>query len=117
MTFLEQQDLVLYWLDDVDAGYFSRTQVKRWLNNAQQEVQKVLEQAFEGYFIRCVETTLGLNQREYELPTDFKRLHRIEVVLDGTTFQNQSYLIPDHVKCSCVNLQALPHNSHHQLNR
>jgi len=90
MTFLQMQDLVLSWLDDVDAGYFTRAQVRVWLNNAQVEVQKTVDQAFEGHFVKCVETTLVVNQREYELPTDFKRLMRLEVVLSGSSFQNQS---------------------------
>lgn len=90
MTFLEMQDLVLSWLDDVDAGYFTRAQVKVWLNNAQKEVQKMVDQAFEGHFIKCVETTTVVNQREYELPTDFKRLHRLELVISGSSFHNQT---------------------------
>lgn len=90
MTFLEQQDLCLTWLDDVDANYFTRAQIKLWINNGQKETQKLVEQAFEGHFIKCVETTLVVNQREYELPTDFKRLHRLEVVISGSTYQTQS---------------------------
>lgn len=84
------QDLMLYWLDDVDAGYFTRTQIKVWLNNAQKEVQKKIEQAFEGHFVKCVETTTVVGQREYELPTDFKRLHRLELIMSGSTFTTQS---------------------------
>lgn len=91
MTFLELQDLVLSWLDDPDAGYFTRPQVKTWVNNAQTQVQKLIDQAFEGHFIKTSETTTVSGQREYQLPTDFKRLHRLELVLDGgSSFQNQS---------------------------
>lgn len=89
MTFLEMQDQVLQDLDDVDAGYFTRAIVKTYLNQAQKQVQKLVEQAFEGHFTLCAETTLVVNQREYELPTDFKRLNRLEVILSGTTFANQ----------------------------
>lgn len=89
MTFLEQQDLVLAWLDDVDANYFTRAQIKLWLNNAQKETQKLVEQAFEGHFIKCVETTTVVDQREYELPSDFKRLQRLELVITGSTFVTQ----------------------------
>ncbi len=84
MTFLEQQDLVLSWLDDVNAGYFTRPEVKRWLNNAQAEVQKNIIQYFEGYFQKTVETYLVIAQKEYNLPSDFKKLVRLEIVLSGT---------------------------------
>lgn len=93
MTFLQMQDLVLSWLDDPDAGYFTRPQVRVWLNNAQREVQKLVEQAFEGHFTKCVETTTVINQREYELPSDFKRLTRLELVLSGSTFPTQDVAI------------------------
>jgi len=89
VTFLEMQTLVLSWLDDVDAQYFTSTQVKLWLNNAQKEAQKLIEQAFEGHFIKCVETTTVIDQREYELPSDFRRLHRLELVLSGSSFVTQ----------------------------
>lgn len=90
MTFLEMQTLVSTWLDDVDQTYFTATQIKLWLNNAQKEAQKLVEQAFEGHFIKCVETTTVIAQREYELPSDFKRLHRLELVISGSTFITQS---------------------------
>jgi len=89
MTFLQMQDLVLSWLDDPDAGYFTRPQIRVWLNNAQREAQKLIEQAFEGHFVKCAETTTVINQREYELPSDFKRLTRLELVISGSSFQNQ----------------------------
>lgn len=89
MTFLELQDLVLSWLDDKDAGYFTRAEVKRWLNNAQRETQKLVIQAFEGHYRTVAQTTLVVNQREYQLPTNFKKLSRLEVILSGTAFQNE----------------------------
>ena len=90
MTFLEMQDQVLQDLDDVDAGYFTRPIVKMYLNQAQKQVQKLVEQAFEGHFSLCAETTLVIGQREYELPTDFKRLDRLEIILSGSTFGTQN---------------------------
>ncbi len=91
MTFLEMQDLTLTWLDDPDAGYFTRATIKSWLNNAQKEVQKIIDQAFEGHFIKTSETTTVIGQREYQLPSDFKRLHRLELVIDdGSGFSTES---------------------------
>jgi hypothetical protein len=89
MTFLQMQTLSSTWLSDPNNGYFSLTTVKLWLNNAQREAQKLVEQAFEGHFEKCAETTLVANQREYQLPDDFKRVVRLEVVLSGTTFQTE----------------------------
>jgi len=90
MTFAQLRTLVWSWLDDPNGGYFTQSQVNTWLNNAQSAVQKLVEQAFEGHFEKVVETTTVLNQREYQLPDDFKRLVRLELVLSGNTFANES---------------------------
>lgn len=84
MTFLQLRNLVLYWLDDLNAGYFTPEQVNVWLNNAQYEVQKLLLQAGENYYIECAQTSLVINQAEYVLPDDFMKLHRLECILSGT---------------------------------
>lgn len=89
MTFLEMRTLVQGWLDDPSGGYFTDAQVNTWLNNAQSQVANLVTQAFEGYFEKTVETTLVQNQREYQLPDDFKKLVRLEVVLSGSSFQNE----------------------------
>lgn len=90
MTFAELRQYVWNILDDVDGGYFTASQVNGWLNNAQKEVQKILNQAFEGFTIKKVQTTLVVGQREYALPSDFKRLHRLELVLAGTDPSNEN---------------------------
>jgi len=87
------QDLVLSWLDDPDAGYFTRPQVKAWLNNAQKEAQKDVEQAFEGHFVKCVQTQTVQGQREYDLPSDFKRTRRVVLVVSGSDFANENVLL------------------------
>lgn len=83
MTFLDLRNLVLYWLDDLNAGYFTPQQVNVWLNNAQYELQKLLLQANENYYLECVQTTLITNQTDYVLPDDFMKLHRLEMVVSG----------------------------------
>ena len=55
-----------------------------FINNAQREVQKTLGQAFEAYNIKKVKTTMVVGQKEYALPSDFKRLHRLEIVISGS---------------------------------
>lgn len=84
MTFLELQNLVASWVDDVNFGYFTTTQVKTFLNNAQREVQKHLLQSGENYYVVSSQTTLVADQTEYVLPSDFLKLHRLEIVTSGS---------------------------------
>lgn len=90
MTFAELQVLVSDWLDDVNNGYFTLPQVKQWLNNAQRETQKMIIQAFEGNYRIVKQTYTVINQREYQLPEDFKKLSRLELILSGTTFETEN---------------------------
>lgn len=95
MTFLQLQQLVSYYLDDLNFGYFTQTQVKLWLNLAQKEVQKRLIKAGQNYYLRCSQTTLVVNQQEYELPTDFKKEHRLELIISGTApNESKQILLP-----------------------
>lgn len=107
MNFQNLQDLTVYWLDDLNYGYFTPIQVKRWLNNAQLEVQKLLLQAHSNYYLYPVQTTLVVNQADYVLPQDFLKLHRLEVVNSGSPPNedvsplspitlNQQDLVPSH---------------------
>lgn len=84
MTFQELKQTTSYWLDDLNFGYFTDTQVGIWLNNAQKRIQKRLIKAGKNYYDRCVQTTLVVNQNDYALPSDFKDLVRLEVIVGGT---------------------------------
>lgn len=83
MTFSELKDLVAFYVDDLQFGYFTEAQVERFLNNAQIEVQKYLVLAGENYYLKCVETDTVIGQSDYVLPQDFFKLHRLEMVLDS----------------------------------
>lgn len=76
--------LVLSWLDDPLGAYFTPAQVNVWLNNAQHEVQKQLIQAGQNFYVTRMQGLTIQNQDTYELPTDFKRCHKFELVLSGT---------------------------------
>lgn len=89
MTFLQLQDLVLDWLDDPNAGYFTRDKVKQWINNGQREVQKRLLKAGENYYLTCVQTTMVVNQADYVLPENFRKSHRI-VIVDSPNTTNET---------------------------
>lgn len=84
MNFGEIKQLVWNWLDDPFSGYFTDSDVSRWINNAQYETQKLLLQANENYYVKCVQTIMAINQQDYVLPNDFMKLHRLEVIISGT---------------------------------
>lgn len=84
MTRLDIQTLVLSWLDDANAGYFTPPQVQTWINLAHRQVQMLLLQAGENYYMKPVETMTVIGQADYVLPADFIVEHRIEYVLSGT---------------------------------
>jgi hypothetical protein len=80
----ELKSLFSYMVDDLSFGYFTETQVNMWLNLAQKEVQKLLLQAGENFYMVPVETVTVGNQADYALPNDFMKLHRLELVLSGS---------------------------------
>jgi hypothetical protein len=104
MNFIQLQNLVAYWADDLQFGYFTPTQVQRFLNNAQQEMQKRLVLAGQNFYVSCpVETTMVIGQADYVLPLDFLKVHRLETVdvqgnvikLDPITLNQQDFLPRD----------------------
>lgn len=84
MTRGEIRTLVLSWLDDPDAGYFTATQVNTWINLAHRQVQLQLLQAGQNWYMLPVESTTVNGQSDYLLPSDFIIEHRLELVLSGT---------------------------------
>lgn len=89
MTRADLRNLVLYWLDDLDGGYFTPTQVNAWLNNALVECQKQLLDCGEYWYMKCATTNLVQYQDCYSLPADFLKCHRLEVLIQGTSVPNQ----------------------------
>lgn len=84
MNFLQLQDLTLTWLDDVNAGYFTRPQVRRFLNNGLHELQKQLVQANNSWYSLCSQTDTVAYKDSYALPTDFFKLQRLNIFTQGT---------------------------------
>lgn len=84
MTRGEIRNLCLYWLDDLQGAYFTSTQMNVFINNAQREVQKQLNQAYQDYYLEVLETITVQGQGDYILPGDFTALRRLELVLSGT---------------------------------
>lgn len=79
LTFLNLQQLVGDWLDDVDFGYFKLPIVKMRLNLALIEVQKRLIAAGQDWYVKCAQTTLIENQEIYQFPVDYLKTNAIRV--------------------------------------
>lgn len=78
MTLGELQGFVGIIVDDINFGYFKLNQVTLFLNNASKQVQKLLLQAGQNFYIKCVTTTMVINQAEYAVPDDFSKVMRFE---------------------------------------
>lgn len=95
MTRLQLQTQVLSWLDDAQSGYFDPTTVNNWLNLAQRQVQMMLLNAGQNWYMKPAETFTVAGQADYILPSDFMFEHRIEIVLSGSGDQeNRQALVP-----------------------
>lgn len=133
MTLESLQDLCLSWLDDMDAGYFTRPQLTVWLNNGLKKVQRELLQSESSWYDRCVFTDLVINQDSYALPSDFLKVRKMEVVTSGTVDQvsnTKSLVVPKtmveaatwnpgpacpaiyYLKKNCFVLKAIPDNTY-----
>ena len=89
MTFSDLKTLVWSWLDDPNGGYFTDAQVGVFINNAARQVQKKLIQSGDPWYGETVQTVLSANLNTYTLPSDFLKLHRIDIFLNGT-FPNET---------------------------
>lgn len=131
MTFSQLRTLVWSWLDDPNGTYFTEVQVNVWLNNAQRECQKQLIQAGENFYVTSVYTSTVQNYDTYALPTDFMRLNKLQVLLSGTSpNENRAAITPvtlvqlDQVSMStgtpqahcirknCIVLRPIPDNTY-----
>lgn len=88
MTRAQLKTLILSWVDDPNAGYFTEANLNTWLNNAQKHVQRQLIQSGELYYAQEVQTTLVASTGEYALPSDYLRHHKMEIIVSGT-YPNQ----------------------------
>lgn len=84
MTLAELRNSVWYWLDDLQGGYFTQPQVDVWLNNAQKKVQNMLVGVGQNFYLKCVETTLVVNQNEYVMPSNLKKVNSLYLIMSGT---------------------------------
>lgn len=83
------------YLNDPNFGYFTESQVTRFLNEAQQEVQKLLIQAGQNFYLRCAKTAVIPDACTIALPDNFAKVNRL-VMITGGVAPNEDYsvLIP-----------------------
>lgn len=89
MNLQELQNLTVSYLDDLNFGYFTQSQLTPWLNNAQRKVQRILIDLKQNYYVKCLQTYTVVNQCNLILPDDFMMVHRVEGVIYGT-FPNET---------------------------
>lgn len=80
MTLGEMQTYLASIVDDVEFGYFTREDTRRYLNQAAKECQKLLIQSGNNWYIKVVSRPMIVNQRDYALPCDFLKVNRLEAV-------------------------------------
>lgn len=89
MTFLESQTAVSELINQALSGdtlTVTLTEVKRNLNIAYKQVVSAVITANQDYYMEEGKADLVSGQSRYALPTDCKRLSRLEISYDGTTY-------------------------------
>lgn len=83
------KDKVTYYVDDLNKGYFTDVQLNRFINDAQFEVQKLLLQSGNNWYLTVSTTPIVASQAEYVLPSDFLHLHRLVVVTQNLNLSTE----------------------------
>lgn len=84
LNFKDLKDLTVDWLDDPEYGYFTETRVGQRVNRALFEVQKLLVNAGQDYYVKCVTTQTVIGQEIYSYPPDFLKVNYISFITQGT---------------------------------
>lgn len=94
MTVQQIYDYVGSLVDDKDFGYFTTTELLRYINQKAREVQKELVLAGNNWYVQIDESqTTTINQANYTLPTDFLKMNRIELVQNPGTNEQRYPLV------------------------
>lgn len=71
-------------VDDLELSYFTTTELTRYANQMLREVQKLLIQAGNNWYVQIDATqSTVVNQANYSLPTDFLKMNRVELVTNA----------------------------------
>jgi hypothetical protein len=80
VTLDEAKTRVSIFLDDLQFGYHTESQVTAYINDAVRETQKYLVLAGQNWYTKCKQASLVSGSCEYYLPDDFLKLNRLEMV-------------------------------------
>lgn len=84
MTRLQLENLVAQWLNDPNKTYYSASSIQTRLNLAQRTLQTMLVDAYQDFYTICVATSTVVNQSRYKIPSDLRKIRRIELLLSGS---------------------------------
>lgn len=82
MTFANIRTEVRTYLDEATAADWTDAQLNRFINDRYLKLIQAVEKVFEGYYIISAVANSVADQQEYQLPSDFKRMRRVEIDYD-----------------------------------
>ena len=94
MTLLEIQTLISEWADDKEFGYFTKTALKSFINNAYIKVFKLLVLSGNNWWLREVQGSFIPGQDDYLLPVDCFQVRKIETYVSLNSRESRLPLNP-----------------------
>ena len=89
-------------LNESTADFWTDAQLLVWVNQRYHHLVEAVDRVFENYFITVTTTDSVDSQQEYSLPTDFKRMRRVEINFnvddDNSVYQRAFPIELDHVR-------------------
>lgn len=84
MTRLQLENLIAVWLNDPEKTYFTASQIQDRINLAQKVLQAILIDSYQDRYTVCVTAPTIANTGRYLLPTDFRKIRRLEILTAGS---------------------------------
>lgn len=84
MTRLQLENLAAQWLNDPNKTFFTASTLQTRLNLAQMSLQTTLVDAYKDFYTKCATTTLVVNQGDYSLPDDFRKIRQVALITQGS---------------------------------
>jgi hypothetical protein len=84
MTRLELENLIAVWLNDPNKTFFTATQIQSRINLAQKVLQSILIDSYQDRYTVCVTSATIANTGRYLLPSDFRKIRRLEILTSGS---------------------------------
>ena len=69
-------------LNESTADFWSDAELLRWTNQRYHLLEEAVDRVFENYFLTESVADTVEDEQEYQLPTDFKRMRRVEINYD-----------------------------------